>query len=379
MVYYVCFYADREIEKQVITWPSAWSKIEYIVDTIKKTGESVTIVSVSQSAKGYFRKRRIQIDEKESHIYFSSYKSGVRILTKLGILVQNLKTLCFLLRNVKSDDSVIVYHSLFHRFWINLYGKVLRKPFVIQIEELYSMVNDFDRKHECSEKKMLSLAQSWICVNDLIIKNKPEKIRAAVSYGNYALPIKYDTERNGKKIKCAYAGVIESRRNAAFLAVDAMRFLPDCYELHIMGFGDAEDIAELNRRIESITVETGKEKVFFHGMLSGAEYHRRLQACDVGLSTHVYDETNFASADNSFPSKVLVYLANGLRVVAQRLDCLEKSKIGELITFYNEPNAEELAKAIMLIDMTEPYDGRKIIQELDNQFIQDLHGILPQQ
>ena len=53
--------------------------------------------------------------------------------------------------------------------------------------------------------------------------------------------------------------------------------------------------------------------------MAGEEYLRELQKCSIALSTHMYDDTNMKSADYTFPSKLLVYMGNGLHIVAQDL------------------------------------------------------------
>lgn len=35
-VYYVCFYAEPEFADNITSYPSAWSKIDYVSDTLKK-------------------------------------------------------------------------------------------------------------------------------------------------------------------------------------------------------------------------------------------------------------------------------------------------------------------------------------------------------
>ncbi len=37
-VYYVCFYAEPEFSENITAYPSVWSKIDYVSDTLKRNG-----------------------------------------------------------------------------------------------------------------------------------------------------------------------------------------------------------------------------------------------------------------------------------------------------------------------------------------------------
>ena len=103
------------------------------------------------------------------------------------------------------------------------------------------------------------------------------------------------------------------------------------------------------------------------------EYIKFLQKCDIGLSTQT---PNAEYNDTSFPSKVLSYMANGLRVVSIRIKALEKSKISDLLYYYENDSPKEIAKAIKSIDLSQPYNSRNKIQDLDENFIKDIKELL---
>ena len=102
-------------------------------------------------------------------------------------------------------------------------------------------------------------------------------------------------------------------------------------------------------------------------------YLKFLQSCQIGLSTQT-PEGDYN--DSSFPSKVLSYLANGLRVVSIRIPVLERSSIAALLSFYDEDTPEAIAAAIQKIDLTQPYDSRAVIRQLDAQFTNDICVLL---
>ena len=44
--------------------------------------------------------------------------------------------------------------------------------------------------------------------------------------------------------------------------------------------------------------------------------------------------------------------------------------------YFDDQTPEEIAKAIMCVDLKDGYDGRKIIKELDEKFTKELNELL---
>lgn len=372
-IYYVCFYSEKGVENKITTYPSVLSKIDYIVASVKKLGREVEILSISPSKAGKFNGFYSKIDNLESHQYISSRNYKNKLFKKISFLIQSYKIFRYLKNNVKEQDRVIVYHSLYNRIWLKKYLRKFKNKVILQIEDVFSEIANNVSHFKKQEWKMFNMFDKCLCVNDILmkeLKGVPQKI---VSYGSYDLPTRFEFE-NDSKIKIVYAGVVEQTRKAAFLATLAVKYLPKNYELHILGFGNEQDILALNVLIKNINKEG--ERVFFHERMSGEEYAKFLQSCQIALSTHSYDSKDDVSANYTFPSKILTYLANNLRVVAQRLTVLEQCKIVKFIMFYDKPDPNELAKAIKGIDITTPYDSREKIKELDEQFTKDLKRLL---
>ena len=82
------------------------------------------------------------------------------------------------------------------------------------------------------------------------------------------------------------------------------------------------------------------------------------------------------SADYTFPSKIIVYLANGLQVVSGELRCVRQSQFGNLIHFYKDNKPKSIAEEIQKIDFSSPYDSRSIINHMNLQFEKDFIDIL---
>ena len=373
-VHYLCFYADPEIEGRIVVYPSVISKIDYVASTIKRVGRSVSIVSIAPSIQGRFQGFYKQIDEHEDHVYLKSKKHCNSILNKFDFVIHNFRILNYLFKNVKGNDTVLVYHSLYNRFWLKFYRKISKKKIILEIEDVFSALTESNKRFAKKEWSIFRSMENCLCINDILYEDLKDVPNKMISYGNYALPDKQPATKKNK-IRLVYAGVIEQERNAAFLAVKSMQYLPEDYELVVLGFGREKDIDDLNNLISNINYEKCRECVKYLGRMQGEEYYAFLQNCDIALSTHMYDESNMASADYTFPSKIIVYLSNGLRVVAQKLRVLEKSAVSDCVSFYDEPTPEKVADAIMSVDIESQYDSRKIISELDKAFVEDIKKI----
>ena len=156
-------------------------------------------------------------------------------------------------------------------------------------------------------------------------------------------------------------------------AVAAGEFLSENYHLHILGQGKEMDKRYLLEKIEEVSKKS-KCIITYDGLKSGEEYIRFIQSCDIGLSTQ---NPNAAFNETSFPSKVLSYLANGLRVVSIRIKALEQSAVNDLLFYYDENSPQAIAEAIKGINLEAVYDSRKCIIELSKGFMQTIDCLIP--
>ena len=175
-----------------------------------------------------------------------------------------------------------------------------------------------------------------------------------------------------KIIHCVYAGTFDPRKGGAAAAAAAAEFLPDDYHIHILGFGSDEEIRNMKDCISRVAKKSAA-KVSYDGLLTGEDYIKFIQSCDIGLSTQNPDAAFNAT---SFPSKILSYLANGLRVVSIRIPAIEQSDVGDKLFYYDEQTPDQIAKAIRSIDMSQEYDSRRLIEQLSECFERELVEVL---
>lgn len=92
-----------------------------------------------------------------------------------------------------------------------------------------------------------------------------------------------------------------------------------------------------------------------------------------GICTQIPDAKY---VETSFPSKILVYLANGLRVLSVKIPAIEQSDVGDILYYYNKQDPQEIARAIQEIDLSKPDTGRERIEKLDKKFASDFSSML---
>ena len=105
---------------------------------------------------------------------------------------------------------------------------------------------------------------------------------------------------------------------------------------------------------------------------TGKEYSNFISKCDIGLSSQnpdgVYNNT-------SFPSKILSYMCNGLKVVSVRIPVVETSDVKDGIWFYETGDPKKLAEAIKEAVKSD-VDPRNMIEELNVKFEKSLRELL---
>ena len=284
-----------------------------------------------------------------------------------------------MLFHIQKNETVLVYHSLGYAGMVALLKKCKGFQLILEVEEIYADVNGRaeDRKKEYT---VFSAADGFLfptqLLNDRInTRNKPW----AVAHGSYqAKPdlgcdvFAEDPCKDGKrKIHCVYAGTFDPRKGGT-MAAAAAEFLPEQYHVHILGFGTKEQTEQITALINRIS-SVSRCMVTYDGLLSGEDYIKFLQSCDIGLSTQNPDAS---FNETSFPSKILSYLANGLQVVTTRIPAVEASAIGRHVHYYDRQTPESIAEAILQVDPDTGSGGRKIVEKLDTKFKEELRELI---
>lgn len=369
---YICYHS-LDIKRSSCS--ASDTKIDYIVSTLKKIGKNACIISKAGAADrkhilDYCGKQRQELLEGEL-IEFPSIGSRFRILRILGYIMTNVNFIIYLIRHCRDGEMVIVYHSLGYMHELRFLKLVRKIYLVLEIEEIYGDVIKKD-KIVRREMQFFKLADAYIFPTKLL----NQKINTAgkpyaIIHGTYQAEPDRHCKFNDGKIHVVYAGTFDPRKGGV-TAVSAAEFLDQRYHVHIIGFGDEIDKQNLLKKIEDVSKRTNCT-ITYDGLKRGEEYIRFIQSCDIGLSTQNPDA---AFNETSFPSKVLSYLANGLRVVSIQIKTLEQSAVNDLLYYYKTDNPREIAETIKNIDFDTFYDSRKRIQFLDTNFQIQLQNIL---
>ena len=383
-IYYIGHYSDPSGSSKRKTAPAADTKMDYSISSLKKVGYDVEVLSfcVDDDRKSVFEKKSgYEIEKNGTHVvFFTNYTSKFRILRVIGRAFSWIKIRKYLCKKCLGNESkVVIYHSLGLLKVIDLFDKK-KKRFILEMEEIYA---DVIGKTKLRKKEIAAAhkANGYIFPTKMLNseinnKNKP----FVIIHGTYQVEMdrkcgifnkNLQTDED-KIIHCVYAGTLDPRKGGAVAAAAAAEFLPENYHVHILGFGSEQEIQNMKDRILNIT-SRAKAKVTYDGLLYGEDYIRFIQSCDIGLSTQNPDAAFNAT---SFPSKILSYMANGLRVVSIRIPAIEQSAVGDKLFYYDEQTPQEIAKAILSVDMEKEYDSRTFISGLADQFENQLIELL---
>lgn len=349
--------------------PAGREKMQYIAETTAKF-EPVEIISPSGVTQNETSRGSVTElgDGISLRLFFSLGRKNC-VIGKLSAILTKLCFAVYLFFHIRREEKVIVYHSMAYCKLIYWLKKIRKFHLILELEELYSDVNN--KKHQKKwELKLAGTADAFIFPTEFLsrsinTKRKPE----AIIYGTYRVEparnckvSQSNLQRQEKKmIHCVYAGTFDPRKGGALAAAAAAEFLPANYHIHILGFGSEIEIKAMQEHIGKIARKSAA-KVTYDGLLTGEEYIRFLQSCDIGLSTQNPDAAFNAT---SFPSKILSYMANGLRVVSVRIPAIEASAIGSMLYYYDNQTSQQIAKAIMRVNLEDAYDSRRVLGTLD--------------
>lgn len=372
-IFYMAYYNSTNSGEKRNAVLSSVNKMNYICEALENNGYNTEIVSASGATeKKFCKSKKVKLTDKTTLKLFSSLPRLNRIVSVINRVILKTKLFLYMIKNTNKDSIVMVYHSLGYMSLVKRLKKLKGFKLIIEAEEIYGDVIG-DEKTSQKEYEFFKIADGFIFPTELLSeKVNTEKKPEAIIYGTYHIEKELPKLFSDGKIHCVYAGTFDPRKGGAIASAESAMFLDENYHVHILGFGNEKEKAEMLNTIDNISKKS-KADITYDGLLSGEEYIKFIQSCDIGLSTQ---NPNGKYNDTSFPSKILSYMANGLRVVSIRIPAIEKSAVGKFMYYYDEQTPENIAKAIKSIDFSEEYDSRKTIGVLDKAFICDLKTML---
>lgn len=372
-IFYMAYYNSTNSSERRNAVLSSVNKMNYICEALENNGYNTEIVSASGAVeKKFCKSKKVKLTDKTTLKLFSSLPRLNRVVSVIDRVILKTKLFLYMIKNTNKDSIVMVYHSLGYMSLVKRLKKLKGFKLIIEAEEIYGDVIG-DEKTSQKEYEFFKIADGFIFPTELLSeKVNTEKKPEAIIYGTYHIEKEMPKIFSDGKIHCVYAGTFDPRKGGAIASAESAMFLDENYHVHILGFGNEKEKAEMLNTIDNISKKS-KADITYDGLLSGEEYIKFIQSCDIGLSTQ---NPNGKYNDTSFPSKILSYMANGLRVVSIRIPAIEKSAVGKFMYYYDEQTPENIAKAIKSIDFSEEYDSRKTIGVLDKAFICDLKTML---
>lgn len=374
-IYYMGYYDSFDHKEQNRNFElAAQTKMSYIISALEKSDYSVEVVSPVVSADNRFCKRKVMPVGKQSRLHlFDAWPRKPRLLRVIGRYITDFQVFFYLLRNLKKTDTLILYHGLAQMKKIQWLKKHINFRLIMEIEEIYGNVT-VDEALTKRELVYFRLADGYIFpAKRLNEKVNVEKKPYVLIHGTYRAEEERTDRMEDGKIHCVYAGTLDPNKGGAVMAANAVRYLPEKYHLHILGFGATPDIENMKKLVAELS-DCCNAGISYDGCLQGEEYTTFLQRCHIGLSTQ---NPQAAFNDTSFPSKILSYMANGVEVVTVRIPVVEESAVAEHLHFYDQPTPEAIAQAIASVDLTgKGQNGRAALTRLDQVFIKDIKTLL---
>ncbi len=373
-IYYLGYYDTEANQSENRNYVLAASnKMTYIVSALERAGFCVELISASQTLNAQkYAAKTVEIGEKSRLYLFKTLPWGNKLHRVCSTLYSAWQVFRYLLRHVGKADTLLVYHSLAYARTVRFLKRLKGFRLVLEVEEIYADVSGSEKARK-QEHSLFEKADAYIFPTELLNeKLNPENKPHCIIYGTYQVEPDRHCTFGDDKIHVVYAGTFDPRKGGATAAAAAAAFLPENFHVHIIGFGSNKDVENMKQTVSEVSKKS-HAKVTYDGLLSGEKYIRFLQSCQIGMSTQNPD----AGFNNtSFPSKILSYMANGLRVVSIRIPAIERAAVSDLISYYNEQTPQAVAEAIKKVDMTAPYDSRAVIRALDEKFVAQVRSLL---
>lgn len=372
-IYYLGHANDPSVtdESRIVSL-AATTKMEYIADVINRLGYQVDFISMAGPAEGSAGAGgTFTLKKGQSLTLWPVRPKGSKMNGLVNYVKLRRRTKAFL-SALHPEDTVLCYHSL---EFCSLLAQAKRRTgfrLILEVEELYSDVtgkpSDLER-----EMRSFAAADAFVFPTKLLADRVGAGSRPyVICSGIYRLAEKVAERRSDGATHVVYAGTLDPRKGGAAAAAAAGAFLDADYAVHILGGGCSEAVAAIEKAVESSNAVSRGCRTTYEGQKSGKEFDAFVQSCHIGLSPQNPD-ADFN--ESSFPSKVFMYLSNGLDVVSVDLPVFE-GRLREALTLCPDNKPETLADTIASASRDGGSSSAHLLAELDAKLTRDLDELL---
>ena len=367
-VHYLSLRNIPQFEKENRRDPPSGQKQDYIIESLVSLGYKVNYVSFSESFNNkFYRAKKKRLSENVNFFLTPNVPGKYRESFAFRWFYH-----IYSLRHIKKGDILLVYHTNSMR------NDILRRladkkqlAFIYEVEELYEYAHEtVDENLVAKEINFLQCADKYLFCSELLQARVNRKNLPYVVVEGFYKYVKSDVEKfNDGKIHCVYGGIIDEIKGGAFRAVKAAEFLQENYVVHILGFGNKTKLQNMIKQRAPFR----RCEVVYEGLKKGKEYIDFISKCDIGLSLMTMRED---INNTAFPSKLILYMACGLQIVACRVKVLEISETAQAITFYDEDTPESIAEAIKCVKTENKISIKSMMEKIDLSFKNNLDKML---
>lgn len=364
IVFYIGYFDTAGSRYRHVVSPAGSLKMRYVAETIAACNYHVRILSLARPVyekTGLVKSEVVNVSPDIQAFFYSFFSVKNLIVRKICSIFQMFYFLVSIILRIRKSDTLVVYHSLSYAFLIFLLRKCIGFNLILEVEEIYQNVKKVFWLNSVSEKLLFNSADAYIFPSELIekqinIKKKP----FLIIYGSYKKSPILSGKFDDKIVHIVYSGTFDPRKGGALSAIESAEFLDQNYYIHITGGGTKEEEYRIQKAVREVSARTTC-KLSYDGFISDDKFLQYLQQFNIGLCTQ---NPNDQLSSSCFPSKILLYLSNGLTVLSSKAPAVVNSSIASDLFFYEEQNPKTIAEKIKAIPLN--VDNRKIVRKLDS-------------
>lgn len=349
--------------------------IDFLTKALQANGIEVQIISpgIGSKSKGRLKSEQV-INEHGVTVEYPSASAGTstRAVKQIRLWWWLSRTL---MKGTERGEEILVYHSMKLVIPIHILQIIGRVRILLNVGEFFQTLYPMKRWKQVLEKRYIKSAGRYIFVTRLLVDQvkalRKEPFEYVLLYGPYERePVIGNQEEKSEITRLLYVGKISADKGIDRTLALA-KYLDGNYEIRILGYCETYDEEKLKTSIE-LSNESNLCKIIFDGLKYGDAYKEYVQNCHLGL---VLQDMDASYNDNSFPSKILSFLANGLEVIAPNIPTIGTSPLGDALYLYENENPSNIANLIKSIDFSQKRNQPNTLTDLKTEFIHEI-GIL---